>query len=951
MLRRIFAPCCALLLLVVSAHAAEPANSSSFIVVKYQNREQLQALGSQFQHLIVDAKRREARVEANAEDIESLRAAGLDVQIDSVLTAKLQQFENSLRQSGSVKSIPGYSCYRTVEETYTTMSNLVATKPTLASIVDIGPSFEKSRNASLGYTMKVLRINNSATDATIADKPNMVIFGSIHAREYTPAELLTRFGEWLLNGYGTDPEATWLVDHNRFHLVLQANPDGRKKAETGLSWRKNTNNTNGSCSSSSFGTDLNRNFSFHWSTVAGGSSGDPCNETYRGPLRSSEPETKNLIQYVAGIADGSGVYQGGVLLDRRVDTASVAAPSDYKGMFIDIHSYSQLVLWPWGDTSTLAPNGPALRTLGRRLAWFNNYSPEQSSQLYATDGATDDNFYGSLGAPAYTIELGVAFFESCTTFQNTTLPNNLAALKYAARNLQSPYNLPTGPDTVSVTASVATVAAGTSFTVTATVNDSRFNQSNGTETVQNIASAAAYVDKLPWQSGATAIAMTAVDGTFNASSESVRATIPTTGLSAGQHRVYVQATDAAGKAGTPNAVLFTVTAGGNQAPVANFSFVSNGLSVNFSDGSTDSDGTIASRSWNFGDSTTSTATNPSKTYSAAGTYSVVLTVTDNGGATHSVTKSVTVSSAANVAPVANYSFTTSGLTATFTDSSTDSDGTIASRSWNFGDSSTSTATNPSKTYTAAGTYSVVLTVTDNGGATNSVTKSVTVTSTPPDTVLSNGVAKTGLSAATGASLNFTMVVPAGATGLKFVTAGGTGDSDMYVKFGSAPTDTVYDCRPYLGGNAETCNIATAQAGTYYVRLKSYAAFAGMSLTGSFSTVVAGPFFQNLTDYTIADNATVDSPITVSAVAGNAPATLSVSVNIVHTYKGDLKVDLVAPDGTLYNIHNRTGAGTDNIIKTVTINASSEVANGVWNLRVNDNASGDTGYINSWSMQF
>ncbi len=82
----------------------------------------------------------------------------------------------------------------------------------------------------------------------------------------------------------------------------------------------------------------------------------------------------------------------------------------------------------------------------------------------------------------------------------------------------------------------------------------------------------------------------------------------------------------------------------------------------------------------------------------------------------------------NVAPVANFSFTTSGLTATFTDSSTDSDGTISSRSWNFGDGGTSTATNPSHTYAAAGTYSVSLTVTDNGGATNTKTSSVTVSS-------------------------------------------------------------------------------------------------------------------------------------------------------------------------------------------------------------------------------
>ena len=308
-------------------------------------------------------------------------------------------------------------------------------------------------------------------------------------------------------------------------------------------------------------------------------------------------------------------------------------------------------------------------------------------------------------------------------------------------------------------------------------------------------------------------------------------------------------------------------------------------------------------------------------------------------------------SAGNVAPTANFSSSTSGLTANFTDSSSDSDGSVASRSWNFGDSTTSTATNPSKTYAAAGTYSVSLTVTDNGGATNTVTKAVTVATTG-GTVLTNGVAVTGLAAATGASLNYTMVVPAGATGLKFVIAGGTGDADMYVKFGSAPTDTVYDCRPYASGNAETCNIATAQAGTYNVRLKAYSAFSGVSLTGSYTTGGGGTqTYTNTTDYTIGDNTTVDSPVTVSGRSGNAPSTTSVTVAIVHTYQGDLKVDLVAPDGSLYNIHNRTGAGTDNINKTVTLNTSSEALNGVWKLRVNDNAAGDVGYINSWSVTF
>ncbi|MCX5376104.1 S8 family peptidase [Streptomyces sp. NBC_00091] len=113
----------------------------------------------------------------------------------------------------------------------------------------------------------------------------------------------------------------------------------------------------------------------------------------------------------------------------------------------------------------------------------------------------------------------------------------------------------------------------------------------------------------------------------------------------------------------------------------------------------------------------------------------------------------------------------------------------------------------------------------------------------------------------------------------------------------------------------------------------------------------GTRFENTGDYAINDNATVDSPLTVSGISGNAPAALSVSVDIKHTYIGDLKVDLVAPDGTLYNLHNRTGGSADNIVKTVTVNASSEVANGVWKLRVNDNANIDTGKIDSWALQF
>ncbi len=110
-------------------------------------------------------------------------------------------------------------------------------------------------------------------------------------------------------------------------------------------------------------------------------------------------------------------------------------------------------------------------------------------------------------------------------------------------------------------------------------------------------------------------------------------------------------------------------------------------------------------------------------------------------------------------------------------------------------------------------------------------------------------------------------------------------------------------------------------------------------------------YTNNADFPINDNATVSSPIAVSGRTGNAPTNASVSVNIVHTYRGDLKVDLVAPDGSVYVLSNRAGGSADNLVATYPLNLSTEALNGTWNLRVNDNANIDTGFINSWSVTF
>ncbi|MEW2386996.1 M28 family metallopeptidase [Streptomyces venezuelae] len=123
--------------------------------------------------------------------------------------------------------------------------------------------------------------------------------------------------------------------------------------------------------------------------------------------------------------------------------------------------------------------------------------------------------------------------------------------------------------------------------------------------------------------------------------------------------------------------------------------------------------------------------------------------------------------------------------------------------------------------------------------------------------------------------------------------------------------------------------------------------------GAGTTVPPGDVYENTTDVAIPDNgAAVTSTVNVTGRTGNAPATLKVDVDVRHTWRGDVVLDLVAPDGTAYRLKNSSSNDSaDNIIATYTVNASSETANGAWKLRAQDVASQDTGYINSWKLTF
>ena len=180
----------------------------------------------------------------------------------------------------------------------------------------------------------------------------------------------------------------------------------------------------------------------------------------------------------------------------------------------------------------------------------------------------------------------------------------------------------------------------------------------------------------------------------------------------------------------------------------------------------------------------------------------------------------------NQAPVAAFNVSCNDLDCNFdAAASSDADGSINAYSWTFGDGQSASGVTTAHSFASEGSYSVTLTVTDNQGATATSTQTVSVTAP----VQSSGVYEINLNAAKRTWLNYSLDVPAGTTQLVVNMSGGSGDADLYVRFGSQPTTRKYDCRPYLTGNNESCVINNPAAGTWYMGIYGYEAFSGVTL--------------------------------------------------------------------------------------------------------------------------
>jgi len=439
-------------------------------------------------------------------------------------------------------------------------------------------------------------------------------------------------------------------------------------------------------------------------TVEGGSSGSECNDTYRGITPGSEPEVSAIENYVRSIYP-----------DVRGDKDTDAAPVDTKGLYLDIHSYSELILWPFGHAETLAPNNKGLKALGRKLAYFNGYDPMQSVGLYPTDGTSDNLAYGELGIAHITFELGTAFFQQCSTYDNKIKPDNLKALIYAAKVVEAPYLMTSGPDIESID---ITSVDDNYIKIDVLATDDRFSNKGGAEPKQNIKNVFYSLGKYP--NLENTLQAEVKDGVADNSKEIFTVRIDKNILINDQLTIYFRAEDESASLGPVTAKTLTLI-----KPTGETEVNCQGVKCRFT-------GKEVANSylWQLDDGRISTNQETDFIFPELGNYKITYTVTNDIGL--QTEKLIDFDITEFIKPDVQFTTSCTDKTCLFDASATtDIDSEELTYLWDFGDSTNADTINTSHDYTSAGNFTVTLTVTDEHNQQSVVSKEVTASEVIP----------------------------------------------------------------------------------------------------------------------------------------------------------------------------------------------------------------------------
>jgi len=338
------------------------------IEVKASTRDQRNAL-TKLGYSLEDMKSDKVFIYAHDADLKRIKAAGFKARAYPMRADWLDI---------NAKPAPGLRKFTSYSEVQAKLLLLSQQHPEIVTLTTLGRSLENR-------DIPMLRISGkSLAQAESLQLPVAFYMGCHHAREHLSVEVPLLFATYLIENYGKISDVTRLVDNREIYVAPMVNPDGHVYDYTngirGRMWRKNrARNADGT-----FGVDLNRNYSYQWGT--GGSSTNPSSETYMGPRPFSEPETQRVRDFVDA--------------QPRMKT------------LLSTHTFSELILYPWGhsDRSIGQERGnaadlPVFEKMARTMAGWNNYTPEQASDLYIASGDTTDWAYGTHGIFAFTFEL------------------------------------------------------------------------------------------------------------------------------------------------------------------------------------------------------------------------------------------------------------------------------------------------------------------------------------------------------------------------------------------------------------------------------------------------------------------------------------------------------------------------------------------------------------------